>query len=59
MALLDVTEEAASPAGATHGTNVVNCAAAEAPVPEAQVAVTLQSYRLPELSPAKLAEVPA
>ena len=37
---------------------MVNCAAAAAPVPEEQVAVTLQSYKLPEARPDKLADVP-
>ena len=45
------------PAGATHTVCVVNCADAAAPTPEAQVAVTLQSYKLPEVKPVKLAEV--
>jgi hypothetical protein len=45
------------PAGATHTTCVVNCADAAAPVPDAQVAITLQSYKLPDAKPVKLAEV--
>lgn len=36
---------------------MVNCAAAAAPVPEAQVAVTLQSYNAPEVKPVKVAVV--
>ena len=36
---------------------MVNCAEAAAPVPEVQVAVTLQSYKLPEDNPVKLAVV--
>ena len=51
-------EAEASPAGAVHGTNVVNCAEPGLLVPEVQVAVTLQSYKAPELSPDKLAVVP-
>jgi hypothetical protein len=46
-----------NPAGATHTVCVVNCAAAAAPTPEVQVAVTLQSYKLPEAKPVKLAAV--
>lgn len=47
----------ANPAGAEQGTNVVNCAAAAAPVPTEQVAVTLQSYKLPVDRPVRLAVV--
>ena len=47
-----------NPEGATHTTCVLNCAVAAAPVPDAQVAVTLQSYKLPEAKPLKFAEVP-
>jgi len=46
-----------NPVGATHTVCVVNCAEAEPPVPDVQVAVTLQSYKLPEARPVKLAEV--
>ena len=37
---------------------MVNCAAAGVPVPVEQVVVTLQSYKLPEERPVKLADVP-
>lgn len=57
VALFDVTDEDAKLAGAVQGTNVVNCAAAAAPVPEAQVAVSLQSYNEPEVNPVKAAVV--
>ena len=45
------------PAGATQIACVLNCAAAAVPTPEVQVAVTLQSYKLPDARPVKLAEV--
>lgn len=45
------------PVGATHITCVTKVALAAAPVPEAQVAVTLQLYELPETSALKLAVV--
>lgn len=53
----EVTAEEDNPDGATQGTNVVNCADAAVPVPEVQVAVTLQSYKLPEVNPVKLVVV--
>ena len=56
VAVVEPGEEA-KPAGATHGTKVVNCAVAGAPTPEEQVVVTLQSYKLPVASPDKLAVV--
>jgi hypothetical protein len=57
VALLEVMDEDARPPGATQGTNVVNCAATKFPLPALQVALTLQSYKLPVLSPVKLAVV--
>lgn len=46
-----------NPVGATHTACVLNWAVAAAPTPEVQVAVTLQSYKLPEARPLRLAVV--
>lgn len=43
VAPLVVIDDDVKPAGAVHGTSVLNCAAANALVPLAQVALTLQS----------------
>ena len=51
VALLEVTDAEARPVGAVHGINVVNCAAAGVLIPDAHVAVTLQSYKELEVSP--------
>lgn len=57
--MLVVTEDD-NPVGALQvaGVAVVNCAAAGLLVPDAQVAVTLQSYNELEVKPLKFAEVP-
>ena len=51
--------DAAKPVGALHTTGavVVNCAATKLPVPDAQVAITLQSYNELCVSPVRFAVV--
>ena len=60
MALDVVIPDEVKPVGALHVDvdDVVNWAAAGVPVPDAHVAVTLQSYKEPELRPERFAEVP-
>ena len=52
--------EEVRPVGASHVALdvVVNCAAAGLLVPDAHVAVTLQSYKEPEVSPVRFADTP-
>ena len=52
-------DDEVKPVGAlqTAGEAVVNWAVAAAPAPDAQVAITLQSYKLPEARPVMLAVV--
>ena len=57
VALLDVMAEDAKPVGAVHGVSVVNCAEAGVLVPDAQVAVTLQSYNEDGVKPVRSAVV--